>query len=105
MESDFFEYCYEQGNCESGTGWSGTFAFNAGFMILNTINICVLTCGSFFWWPRYCGSLFNCCYCCCTYAGMVFTLAVRFNPMGEMCAINIAPSTWDGAFWKDDTTY
>ena len=101
------EFCLNnKENCEHGTQWSVAFTWNATVLFLSAINLVVMLFGAFFWWPRLFGTYFNFCYACCHCSAFLLALGVRFNPVGELCAINVAPSEYLGdGEWSDTMTY
>mmetsp|Transcript_1453 Transcript_1453/g.2101 ORF Transcript_1453/g.2101 Transcript_1453/m.2101 type:complete len:155 (+) Transcript_1453:213-677(+) len=101
------EYCMQNIDaCIEGTQWSAAFAFNATVLFLSAINFIGMAVGGCFWWPRMYGAYINFCYACCHCSAFSFALGVRFNPVGNLCVFNIAPSEYKGeGKWDDTMTY
>mmetsp|Transcript_37870 Transcript_37870/g.46109 ORF Transcript_37870/g.46109 Transcript_37870/m.46109 type:complete len:263 (+) Transcript_37870:3-791(+) len=106
------EYCRDRPkDCEKGTQWMGAFVFNAACLFVTAINFIVLMFGAFFFYPRYFGTMCNLCYGCCHCSAFITALAVRFNPYGLWCSVNIAGNKYEGMGsdgkhkWSDEQTY
>ena len=103
LANDAADYCKEM-DCKFGTLWTAAFTFNAIMLILMALNFALMTIGAFYFYPRLIGTFLNCCYGCCHFAAWVLTLAVRFNPPGRYCAINIASNQYEGNLrWTPDS--
>ena len=89
-------FCVNGGTCAKGTEWTATFAYNAVIILVSACNICVLMMGASYWVPRYWGTLINCCCACFSMGGWITALHRRYNPVGEACMLNIAPTDHDG---------
>ena len=100
-------WCLDETNdCSEGTQWSKAFNFNVMCMFVSGINFLVLMLGSFFFYPRLLGTVCNCCAACCSCIAFSSIFTVRFSPLGQLCAVNIAPSTFtESKNWSKDTTY
>jgi len=106
LQMEEFIYCLDDPkNCRRGTQWLGTFLFNGLCLIITAMNFLVLTCGAFYFYPRYFGTLCNFCYSCCHCSAWLACMTMRFNPIGALCAANVAPSTYKDGKWDDSTTY
>ena len=107
LELESVVYCLENSsNCRRGTQWLGAFLFNGTCLIITAMNFLVMTCGAFYFYPRYFGTLCNFCYSCCHCTAWFACLSTRFNPLGALCAANVAPSTYkDGKWDYESTTY
>ena len=101
-------YC-EEGpwtDCDKGTQWQVAFTFNAVCLSLSSINFIVMAIGSELFHARYVGTICNCCYACCHCAAIIFAFAVRYNPVGRLCSVNVAPAMYQGdGEWDDEITY
>ena len=92
--------------CAKGTQWQGVFGLIAGFMFWTSCGTGTLCLGSFFWAPRYIGSVCNCCCCIFSYTAMIIGFATRYNPIGNICAVNMAPTSFsDGKWDMEGSTY
>ena len=92
---------------EKGTEWSVVWSFNGSLMIIQAINFVVLTVGAFWFYPRLCATVCNCCLGCCHFYGIVAALNGSLSPYGVMCGYNIAPVDYKGNLEFDvgGTTY
>ena len=97
------DYCEEnmQQCLEKGTGWAGMWAFNGSIMIIQAINFIAMACGAYYWWPRLLGTLCNCCLSCVHLSAWIVIFSARFSPLGNYCAINIAPIQLKGDTMDD----
>ena len=77
-------FCSENGDlCERvGTEWSIAFGYNSVILILSFFNFVLLMIGSFWFYPRFFGTCFNCCLGGCHLVAWVLGLANRFGPLG-----------------------
>ena len=73
--------------------------------MITGINFLVMVLGAYFFAVRLLASIFNCCYGCCHCLAFATALGVRWNPLGQICSHNIAPSTFKDDKWSDATTY
>ena len=106
LETEAWTYCMDRRNdCSLGTQWSGAFAFNAACLMITGINFLVMVLGAYFFAVRLFASIFNCCYGCCHCLAFATALGVRWNPLGQICSHNVAPSTFKDDKWSDTTTY
>ena len=64
-----------------------------------------MTIGAFYFYPRYFGAICNCCYACCHFSALSAAISLRYSPIGALCAVNVAPSTYNDGKWSDSTTY
>ena len=63
----------------------------------------MLMCGSWYFYPRLCGTIINClCGYCCLNGASIALMTSRFYPMGEICSWNIAPVNYEGNLIFDD---
>ena len=92
--------------CVKGTQWTGVFTVNFLFLCMSGFNFLTMTLGAFWFWPRYFSNICNCCLGCCNLGGWTFAISMRYNPIGEVCAMNIAGNTYkDGRFTNEGGTY
>jgi len=85
--------CYEK-----GTGWSFVWAWNAAWMIIMGLNFIVLAVGSHFWWPRFVGTIMNCCFGICHLVGIIFMIMGATSPFARICFYNKSTSSYKGDY-------
>lgn len=103
------------GQCPStGTNWTTVWMFNGITMLLQGINLVVLTVGTFYFMPRYIGTVCNCIMgCFFNFAWIVLAMGARGSTAGEQCEENNSPvvylgnDTWDmnGRTYGQDAVY
>ena len=72
-------------------------------MILSLINFIILMFGSWFFYPRLCGTILNClCGYCCVNGMTAALMTARFSAAGELCAHNVAPVEYKGNYEFDE---
>jgi len=102
LEQELFTYCLDRPEeCKKGSQWLEVFQFNASVLFVTMVNFIILSFGGFFFCPRYFGTFFNLCYACCHCMACGAAIGVVANPLGRICAINIAPSTLEDGDWRD----
>ena len=70
---------------------------NAIILMVSLFNFVMLMFGSWFFYPRLCGSILNClCGYCCLNGVSIALVSARFSAAGELCSYNIAPVTYNG---------
>ena len=74
-------------------------------LIVSGINFILMAIGAFWFYPRYVGTVINGCYGCCHCCAWIMALSSRFNPLGDMCSINVAPNKYEAGKWSDASTY
>ena len=92
------EFDCDNGNCpEQSTNWTTVWIFNGISMLVQGINLVVLTVGTFFFMPRYIGTICNWVMgCFCNFAWIVFAIRARGSTAGERCADNMSPVIYEG---------
>ena len=92
---------------QKGTNWTEVWKINAYVMMLQSANFVFLTFGAFFFWPRYFGTICNCCCACFAHLTAIITAMMgRWGAAGDNCAMNIAPVKYkDSEFDSTGRTY
>ena len=92
---------------EEGTGWYQLWFANAIVMLVQSLNFIVLALGSWNYQLRLYGTIVNCACGIITLIMALVTVITRFNPMGTICAKNIAVVDYDsdGQFEENGRTY
>jgi len=98
------------GACDKGTGWTAAMGFNTVIMIIQAANLAFLSLGAWWWFPRMCGTMLNCCYSIIHLVAFAIALGVRFNALGVWCAANVSPIQYEGRImgipvFTDSATY
>ena len=90
-----------------GTGWTFVWSYNAAWAIIMACNFVLMTIGAFWFWPRYIGTICNCCLGCCHISGIGFMLAGALNPYPRICSFNKSTAEYKGDYeWDyDGMTY
>ena len=88
----------------TGTNWTMVWMFNGIAMLLQGINLVVLTVGTFFFMPRYIGTICNWIMgCFCNAAWIALAMSSRGSAAGELCEDNEAPVVYLGEGKWDDS--
>ena len=105
IRADYQTYCFNNAEVcfKYGTQWTAAFNINGILLVLMACNFILLIFGSFYFYPRLVGTYLNCCCSCGHIAVAAYALALRFNPVGAHCAINVARIQYKGASKFDDT--
>ena len=98
------------GACDKGTGWTAALGFNTVIMIIQAANLAFLSLGAWYWFPRMCGTMLNCCFGFIHLIAFSIALGVRFNALGVWCAANVSPIQYEGKvlgmpIFSDSATY
>ena len=80
----------------------------AVIMMLSLCNFVMLMFGSWYFYPRLCGTILNClCGYCCMNGVSISLMSARFSITGELCSYNVAPVNYKGdeSFDEGGSTY
>lgn len=95
--ADIATICKDDKAClEKGTQWSVVWSFNGSLMIIQAFNFIALTIGAFWFYPRFFGTICNCCLGCCHFYGIVAALNGAVGPYGIWCGMNVGPVEYKG---------
>ena len=78
--------------CDVGTQWTNLFLLNGVFLYGNSFAFVILVIGTFWYIPRFIGSLCNFCYSCCNCCLIVVVYLVFNSHVSQFCALNTANS-------------
>ena len=74
-------------------------------MLFQSFNLAFMAVGAYIWKARLLGALINTfCSVFCMCPAYVVLFAARFSTLGKFCALNQAPSTYDGSYHGDVVT-
>ena len=108
ISNDLVAYCGQDIACyEVGTGWTFIWSYNAAWAIIMGANFILLTFGAYWFWPRYIGSILNCCFGIFHISGVSMMFAGVMNPAPQLCALNKSTVAYKGDYeWDyDGITY
>ena len=92
-----FEPCFDR-----GTNWTAAWTFNGNIMLFQSFNLAFMAVGAYIWKARLLGALINTfCSVFCMCPAYIVLFAARFSTLGKFCALNQAPSTYDGSYHGD----
>ena len=94
--------CYE-----NGTGWTFIWFFNAITMIAQSLNFMLMTCGSWWFWPRVLGTFMSWVLGLASLFAVYLSFESYQRDYTDFCKYNIAVSEYDdnSKFESDGYTY
>ena len=102
MQNDLLDVCGLDMDCyRTGTSWTIIWMYNAVWVLIMGINFIMLAIGAFWFWPRYVGTVLNCCFGCCHCSAIMWMLSGVLGPAGRICSFNISTSTYQGDYEWD----
>ena len=92
-----------------GTSWSSVYAMNGTLMLFLLLNMCCVCIGAYVYILRMIGAICGLCCCCLHFIFILVTPVLRFQPKGQLCALNPSPTMWTGdnavTDWSDAWTF